>query len=176
MVELDAPRWQVRRHSLLATVVGCVAIAASTLPSDHRSLIVNLTASVPAGLYVSTATPPRTGDFVLARLPMHLRRLAADRSYLPLHRLLVKIIAASPGDVVCRLGARVWTSRHSAVWALRTDALARPLLNWRGCRRLRAGELFVLGHHPASFDSRYFGPINRQSVLAAVRPVLVFRS
>jgi type IV secretory pathway protease TraF len=106
---------------------------------------------------------------------MHLRELPARRGYLPLNRLLLKIVAASTGDVICRLGAGVWTGRHSGVWALRTDALGRPLPNWRGCRRLRANELFVLGTHSGSFDSRYFGPINRQAVLTAVRPMLEFR-
>lgn len=175
MVQLDAPRWQVKRYTLLATAVSCVAIALSTTPSEDRSLVMNLTSSVPIGLYVRNAAPPRTGDFVLLRLPMHLRQFAAQRDYLPLNRLLLKIVAASTGDAVCRFGSRVWVGGHSAVWILRTDALGRPLPNWRGCRRLRAHELFVLGSHSVSFDSRYFGPVRRQAVLSAMRPILAFR-
>jgi conjugative transfer signal peptidase TraF len=175
MVQLDAPRWQVKPRALLATVLGCIVIAASTMPLDDRCLVINLTASVPVGLYVRCVAPPRTGNFVLVRLPMGLRQFAARRGYLPLHRLLLKIVVAGPGDVVCRLGARVWAGGHSGVWALRTDALGRPLPNWRVCRRLRASELFVLGSHSGSFDSRYFGPINRDSVLGTVRPIISFR-
>ena len=88
---------------------------------------------------------------------------------------LVKIIAAGPGEVVCRLGARVWVGGHNPVWALRTDTLGRPLPDWSGCRRLRPNELFVLGRHSGSFDSRYFGPVNRHSVLSTLRPILAFR-
>lgn len=174
MVQRDAPRWQVKRRILLAAVLGCVGIAASTLSPEHRSLVINLTSSVPVGLYVRIAAPPRIGDFVLVRLPLHLRQFAAWRGYLPLNRLLLKIIAAGPGDVVCRLGSRVWAGGHSAVWALRTDVLGRPLPNWRGCRRLQANELFILGSHSGSFDSRYLGPVNRQSVLSVLRPILAF--
>jgi conjugative transfer signal peptidase TraF len=175
MVRLDAPPWQVKPRILLAVVLSCVTIAASTMPSEDRYLVINVTASVPVGLYVRHAAPPRRGDFVLIRLPMHLRELPARRGYFPFNRLLLKIVAASTGDVVCRLGARVWTGGHSGVWALRTDALGRPLPNWRGCGRLRASELFVLGPNSGSFDSRYFGPINHQSVVGAVRPMLEFR-
>jgi len=175
MVQLDAPWWQVTRRTLLATAVGCLAVAAAAVSSDPRPLVINLTSSVPVGLYVQSARPPRTDEFVLVRLPMHLRHFAAWRGYLPFNRLLVKIIAAGPGQVVCRLGARVWVGGHSAVWALRTDRLGRPLPNWSGCRRLRPNELFVLGRHSGSFDSRYFGSVNRHSVLSTLRPILAFR-
>jgi conjugative transfer signal peptidase TraF len=175
MVQLDAPRRQVRRRILLATALGSVAIAASTMPSHNPRLVINLTNSVPLGLYVRSAALPRTGDFVLVRLPLHLRQFAARRGYLPSNRLLLKIVSAGPGDVACQLGSRVWVGGHRGVWALRTDALGRGLPTWRGCRRLRAEELFVLGHHSGSFDSRYFGPVNRRSLLCTVRPMLAFR-
>jgi conjugative transfer signal peptidase TraF len=142
---------------------------------DQRFLAINLTCSVPVGLYVRSTAPPRTGDFVLVRLPMHLRQFAARRRYLPANRLLLKIVAASPGAVVCRFGSRVWTDGHSRAWALRTDGLGHPLPGWRGCWRLRARELFVLGSHSASFDSRYFGPLDRQSVLWTMRPIFDLR-
>jgi conjugative transfer signal peptidase TraF len=150
-------------------------MAASTVSSVHRFLVINLTPSVPTGLYVWSAAPPRTGDFVLVRLPVRLRQFAARRGYLPATRLLLKIVAASPGAIVCRFGSRVWTSGHSGVWALRTDGLGRPLPGWRGCWRLRAGQLFVVGAHSGSFDSRYFGPIDRQSVLWTMRPIFDLR-
>jgi conjugative transfer signal peptidase TraF len=165
----------VKRRILLATTLGCGAMAVSAVSSDHRLLVINLTPSVPTGLYIRSAAPPRTADFVLVRLPMHLRQFAARRRYLRANRLLLKIVGASSGDVVCRLGSRVWTSGHSRVWALRTDGRGRPLPGWRGCWRLRAGQLFVVGAHPGSFDSRYFGPIDRQSVLSTMRPIFGFR-
>lgn len=174
MVQLVSSRWQVKWRILLTTALGCLTIAASAVSADRRPLVINLTSSVPVGLYTRSAAPPRTGDFVLVSLPTRLRAFAARRRYLPLNRLLLKIIAAGAGDVLCRLGPRVWAGGHTRVWALRTDALGRPLPNWRGCRRLRAHELFVLGRHPSSFDSRYFGPVPRQAVLSAVRPILAF--
>ncbi len=176
MVRLDPPRWQVKRRTLLVTAFGCLAVAASAASSDRRPLVVNLSSSVPVGLYLRSARPPQTGDFVLVRLPAHLRLFAARRGYLPRNRLLLKSVAASTGDLVCRLGSRVWVGGHTEVWALRTDSLGRPLPNWRGCRRLQLDEVFLLGSHSNSLDSRYFGPVDRQSVLSTVRPILAFRS
>jgi conjugative transfer signal peptidase TraF len=175
MVGLDAPTAQVRLRILLTTLVGCLAILASGLASNCRSLVINLTASVPLGLYVHSTAPPQPGDLVLIRLPDHLRHLAARRRYLPFDRLLIKRVAAGPGDIPCRFGSLVWAGRYSRVWALRTDGLRRPLPYWSGCRRLRTSELFVLGTHSSSFDSRYFGPINGRSVLTVVQPLLTFR-
>jgi conjugative transfer signal peptidase TraF len=175
MVGLDAPTAQVRLRILLTALLGCLAIVASTLASDCRSFVFNLSASVPVGLYIGSTAPPQPGDLVVIRLPEGFRHLAARRGYLPVDRLLIKKVAGRRGDMVCRFGYVVWAGRHSRVWALRTDGLGRPLPHWSGCRRLRVGELFVLGTHSGSFDSRYFGPINRQSVLTVVRPILTFR-
>lgn len=174
MVRFDPAPPQVKRYILLATVLSCLAILSSSPTAGHRFLIINLTASVPLGLYVRSGGLPKTGQMVLIRLPTSLRNFAAQRGYLPFARLLIKSVTAGPADVVCRLGSRLWIGGYNGVWPSRTDGLGRPLPKWSGCRRLGASELFVLGTQSGSFDGRYFGPINRQSVVAVVRPILVF--
>jgi type IV secretory pathway protease TraF len=43
---------------------------------------------------------------------------------------------------------------------------------WQQCRRLSDGELFLLSTtNPASFDSRYFGPIAASAVIGAAHPL-----
>jgi type IV secretory pathway protease TraF len=40
------------------------------------------------------------------------------------------------------------------------------------CRRLEPGELFLLSvTNPASFDSRYFGPVSASAVIGVAHPV-----
>jgi type IV secretory pathway protease TraF len=52
------------------------------------------------------------------------------------------------------------------------DSAHRPLQAWPQCRRLSDGELFLLSDtNPASFDSRYFGPIAASAVLGTARPL-----
>ena len=174
MVRFDPAPPQVKHYILLATVLSCLTILTSSPTVGPRSLIINLTASVPLGLYIRSRGQPKIGQMVLIRLPTSLRDFAAQRGYLPFGWLLIKSVTAGPGDVICRLASRVWIRGHSEVWALRVDGLGRPLPKWSGCQRLEASELFVLGTHSGSFDGRYFGPINRQSVVAVVRPILVF--
>jgi conjugative transfer signal peptidase TraF len=162
----------VKAFTLAATTLGCLAIALSLRPGDHSGPVINLTPSVPIGLYLRYPAAPRKGNFVLVRPPIHVRQLARGRGYLRVGRLMLKFVAAGPGDAVCRIGPRVWTGGHGWVWAYRNDARGRPLLQWSGCRRLRASERFVLGTNSASFDSRYFGPVDRKSVLSVVYPAI----
>src|SRR3546814_9782387 len=43
----------------------------------------------------------------------------------------------------------------------RRDRRQRLLPRWHGCRYLTTSEVFVLSTVPGSFDSRYFGPVER---------------
>ena len=55
---------------------------------------------------------------------------------------------------------------------LPADRWGRPLPSWQQCRLLNSGELFLLSvTNPASFDSRYFGPVNASAVLGVAHPV-----
>jgi type IV secretory pathway protease TraF len=54
---------------------------------------------------------------------------------------------------------------------LPADRLGRPLPS-QLCRRLEPGELFLLSvTNPASFDSRYFGPVSASAVIGVAHPV-----
>jgi type IV secretory pathway protease TraF len=48
------------------------------------------------------------------------------------------------------------------------------LPQWKGCRRLGGGEWFAYSDRvPNSFDSRYYGPIRSDQVIAVYRPLWV---
>jgi type IV secretory pathway protease TraF len=60
---------------------------------------------------------------------------------------------------------------------LHADSQARTLPVWQQCRPLREGELFLLSlTHPASFDSRYFGPVPATAVLGTALPLWTWSS
>jgi type IV secretory pathway protease TraF len=52
-----------------------------------------------------------------------------------------------------------------------TDTQGRTLPRYRGCVTLETSEVFVLGPHPQSFDSRYFGPIATTDIQATATPL-----
>ena len=136
---------------------------------------MNVTPSVPVGLYWIERRASARVDFVLVAVTPKHRALAVARGYLRQEQHLLKHIAAMDGDQVCRRGSAVWINGHIRVWLRRTDGSGRVLPGWQGCRHLRTGELFVLGTDRSSFDSRYLGPILRPDVIAVASPLWVLR-
>jgi len=133
----------------------------------------NPSESAPRGFYFFA--PPRrirVGDEVFVHLPTAIAAFSAARNYLPLGVPILKRVAAVGGQHVCQRAGEILID-GKAVARLRTvDGKGRPLIRWNGCRMLAQNELFLLGtHSPASFDSRYFGPLNRNAVIARATPL-----
>ena len=73
---------------------------------------------------------------------------------------------------VCIADGKVRIDGVPSAAVLSADRWGRPLPSWPQCRRLRPGELFLLSAtNPASFDSRYFGPVSAAAVIGVARPV-----
>lgn len=141
--------------AVLAVVLGCGGLAAASAPDVA---LINESPSLPRGLYLrAVAARPVRGATVALQQP------ASARAYLsglgmPAEVRLLKRVAAGPGDRVCRSGTRV-EAADQVVVARRRDRRGVRLPEWRGCRRLGADEVFLLGDTATSFDSRYFGPV-----------------
>ena len=118
-----------------------------------------------------TKRAPSKDQLAVIRLPEAARALAQTRGYLPRHALLLKPVAAVTGDAVCRHGPFVTINGRFRAIADRKDTRRRLLPRWRGCRHLATSELFVLSTISGSFDSRYFGPIERGHVLGTAVPI-----
>jgi type IV secretory pathway protease TraF len=100
-----------------------------------------------------------------------MQALAEARAYLVASALLLKPVAAGPGDVVCRIGATVTINGRVAASARSADAAGRLLPRWSGCITLAAHQVFVLAPTPDSFDSRYFGALHSGHVLGTAHPI-----
>jgi type IV secretory pathway protease TraF len=102
---------------------------------------------------------------VAVRLPAAAAELAASRGYLPMGVPLIKRVAAMRGQFVCVAAGAVYVDGVSMATLRAHDRVGRVLHAWRGCRTLGSGELFLLGDHDASFDSRYLGPLGTSYVI-----------
>ena len=166
------------RHPLrLGVLAGAgAALVALLLPALHRPqlrLVWNASASVPLGLYgIEPAAIPRVGDLVAVRPSPALTRFMADRRYVEAGAVLVKPVAALPGATFCRTNMRVTLNGRAVAIALSRDRFGRPLPRWSGCRRLARNELVLIAPAlRASFDSRYFGPVDRAQVIGRAIPL-----
>lgn len=165
-----------RVHRWGVVLFASLGIAALTWPSVHTPvarLVYNPSDSVPLGWY--RIGPPyalHVGSFVLARLPADAAALAAQRGYLPEHIPLLKRIGAMSPQHVCIKKHIVRIDGVAVTNVRATDGRGRPLLAWQACRRLHDGELFLLSTtNPASFDSRYFGPVTLSAVIGSAQPL-----
>jgi conjugative transfer signal peptidase TraF len=154
-------------------MLGLSVLAMACPRTSHPRLLWNTSPSVPLGLYWIASAAPTIGELAVIRLTDRLRALAAARGYLSETALLIKPVAASMGDVVCRHGPTVTINGQAAAHARTADERGHPLPHWSGCITLAAGQVFLLSTAPDSFDSRYFGPIDRSHVVGAARRVWV---
>lgn len=139
----------------------------------HIRLVYNPTTSAPRGWYVVVRQRElRVNDYVLAHLPLHAAVLANDRHYLPTAVPILKRIGAVGHQVVCTRNGNILIDNRVVARALVHDGVGRKLDAWEGCRPLAFDEIFLLSAaNPASFDSRYFGPILRANVIGKARPL-----
>jgi conjugative transfer signal peptidase TraF len=156
--------------------IAVALIVAPTVAHQPPLLVTwNASPSVPVGLYLVTKASPRVGDLVVLRLPPVIAAYAARRGYLPTSAYLLKPIAAVAGDLVCRFGEEVFVRGVPAATAQAAEEAGNAMPTWQGCRVLQAGEVFVLADHPASFDSRYFGPLDASSVVGGAAALWPYR-
>jgi len=91
-----------RRSIFLASVVVAATLATLTVPVS-RYAVWNATASVPTGLYaIRGKASLNVGERVAIEPPPELRRLLAERHYLPTGVPLIKRVAAVRGQRICR--------------------------------------------------------------------------
>ena len=136
-------------------------------------LIWNASDSVPIGFYFVRKRQPTTSEIAVIKPPEWVRLYASTRGYLPSKVWLLKPVFATSGGVVCRFGKYVFVDGYVVARAKIFDRNSRFLPVWNGCRTLKSGEIFVLAKPKYSFDSRYFGPLNRDQVKGTALPLFI---
>jgi conjugative transfer signal peptidase TraF len=159
-----------RNFVLAVSALAVTLIAAKPCINPVPIVIWNASNSVPIGWYFVSKRQPHLGKIAVIRPTEWVEIYVSARGYLPLQTPLLKPVRAIKGSIVCRFGRYVFIDGNMVARAKYLDIKHRMLPVWKGCLILKSDEIFVLGQHRDSFDSRYFGPVNRTQVLGtAVR-------
>jgi conjugative transfer signal peptidase TraF len=162
-----------------ALVVALVTTFAVNLAPATR-LRVNLSGSMPRGIYVLTQAPLRRGAIVAFCMDGDASVLALGRRYLgpgtcPDGREpLVKTVVAVAGDVVLttRQSVDVNGVELAGSGSLEADSEGRPIGHYPfGRHAVGPDQFWVFSSAPRSWDSRYFGPVHVDQVIGTVEPV-----
>ncbi len=170
-------RLRVRIVSAVLSACGLAALAWASFVQPAAHIIYNPSDSVPVGWYRieradSPSRPLSVRSIVLTRLPADVAALAAQRGYLPLHIPLLKRVGAVAPQHVCIVDSQVRIDGVPVAAVRPADRMGRVLPSWPQCRPLADDELFLLSTtNPASFDSRYFGPIQTSAVIGIAQPI-----
>jgi conjugative transfer signal peptidase TraF len=154
------------------------ALAVNFAPATNLRL--NLSASMPRGIYVLTTAPLQRGAIVAFCVNREAASLALARHYLgpgtcPDGREpLVKNAVGVAADVVVtsRESVEVNGVALAASHTLERDSRGRSIAHYPfGQHVMGPYELWVFSSAPRSWDSRYFGPVHVDQVVGIVKPV-----
>jgi conjugative transfer signal peptidase TraF len=160
----------------LALAQGLLAVSASLPAVIHNPpIIINETISMAKGAYVRVGDNQslKRGDIVAMSMNASAKTYLRDKLGYPGETLLIKRVLGISGDIFCRQGAMV-TINDRTVTALRLDKQGNLLPSFSGCQVLSANQIFLLGDHPGSFDSRYFGPVTKSELSGTYRAVMTW--
>lgn len=163
-----------RQRRLLCVVAGAVLLIGVAACAPWSAwLVYNPSDSAPRGWYAWRPLRDwQPGTPVFGRLPTATAQLAHQRGYLPQHLPILKRIGAVGGQYACVRDGLVRIDSRVVGLVRQRDGAGRPLPAWPGCRILASGEVFLFASdHPASFDSRYFGPVGRDAILGEAVPL-----
>jgi signal peptidase I/conjugal transfer pilin signal peptidase TrbI len=161
-----------QKQAILIVSLLLAGFAGSFLPGR---ISVTLTPSVKHRLWwLSTDTSNiRTGEYVLFLLP-HSRL-----SGMPVPETVVsgrdiraiKRVGCDEGEVLNRKGLEFFCGDQFLGHAKQRSQGGEPLTPFLFCGTIPSGQAFLVGDHPDSFDSRYFGLVDKSRYLAWARPI-----
>lgn len=174
----------VYRISVFLLIVLCCILALS-LYLKANNLVINYTASYPPGLYkkISIDRDIRVGDWVMFCLPDNpITQLIIERSYVLSgrceqgHSPLIKKVYAVGGDSIS-VSMQGISVNHGAMIKdtapILKDAEGRVLPIIKNGRVQPGHYVLFSDYDKRSFDSRYFGTVNRESIFYFVESFLV---
>jgi len=164
-------------------VIFCILVVAAGLTLAFHCRI-NMTNSMPRGLYREVNAPLKKGALVEVCLPVSIAKLGLERHYIHPGNCpgqaepLLKQVAGLTGDEIelqqgyVAINGKRWP--NSATLYADENQRIMPSIA-RGNYTLRQSEVWLMGlRDPRSWDSRYYGAIDQQHIKSTVEPLLTW--
>lgn len=151
-----------------------------------KGYIINTSPSLPLGIYrtMPITEPLEVGDMVEVQIPKELFAIMQERGYKKKKAMvkvgtLLKIIQGKEGDVFSleetKVGKRIVKNGTTVLGiAFLQDRQGRAFITPKEWK-VGKGEYFLMGEHPRSYDSRYFGPIKAEYITRKACPVWTWK-
>lgn len=143
-------------------------------------IVINTTASLPPGIYYRTFEEPKRGDIVFVSPPdKPVFKEALKRGILSSGHSeagtchLIKIMAATDGDEIEIRKDGMFVNGEKMASSQRQDWQLEGIAELPIRKKLER-EILLYTPHPQSFDSRYFGLVERNTVISSIKPLLLW--
>ena len=105
-------------------------------------------------------------EIVIFYPPKKAKQLLIKNNWSPKSGLLIKHVMAIPDDTVCYQRNSLWINHKNIAPIYHFYAKGKRLPQYHFCGRLPKDEYLLISTKvKKSFDSRYFGPINKRMIL-----------
>ena len=162
-----------RRSKACLLLIPLVLMLASAVACRHYNLYVNLTSSLPRGVYQLFPEEKITrGDVVLV---VDLDEIGVDRALCP-YRGLLKQAAAFGGDTIDSDGKYILVNGRRLPYSnlFTRDKYGKDLLQQKYPYIVPDGSVYLTSQHKYGYDSRYYGPISLERIASKARLLFSF--
>ena len=163
------PWWRLNRwEQTVAIVFLAFILVGAWLPCR---ITVATSGSLDQRVFFLLPAPTKVelGDYLVFRhqgLPQVQPGLGAE------HEQMIKQVGCLPGDKLTVDAANRFTCNGQMLGqALAADSKGRPLPQFLFNGQVPAGRLFMVGTHPRSYDSKYFGFIDATEIIYKALPL-----
>ena len=134
---------------------------------SNRYFVLNLSPSMQKGIYLLKEIDElKKGDVVVLNIPSNIKEILYSRGYLPKNKKTDYILnALEKNNFVEVVHNKIYINGEFKGNIAEVDPKGRKLISFVKDGILKSGEVFLLGRGKNSFDSRYFGTVEKSEIL-----------
>lgn len=173
----------MKKKNILFTILAITIFSLLLqLLMSKTGIWINLTSSMPPGIYLQQERSFNKNDYVISCLPKEASVISHERGYLGygkcyMHTAPVgKKLIALEGDhaLIDERGIHINGELLKNTSPMKYDGEGRAMSHAHIKRKLEKNEILLALDNPRSFDSRYFGVVPRENLQAKIVPLYLF--